>query len=150
MSVFSEIKATTGFHREYSDTFWQGILIKECLLFPCRFRLAKATLTLIPLFGIHEIVFIFATDEQTTGVLRYIKVFFTLFLNSFQAGSVWSETGCFLLLIRVHSWKANVDEWHLTNLASLQGFLVAVLYCYANKEVSGLLFFFIFSLTYFL
>lgn len=48
------------------------------------FRLAKATLTLIPLFGIHEVVFIFATDEQTTGILRYIKVFFTLFLNSFQ------------------------------------------------------------------
>ncbi|XP_042254106.1 glucagon receptor-like [Thunnus albacares] len=64
-----------------------------------KLRLAKATLTLIPLFGIHEVIFIFATDEQTTGVLRYIKVFFTLFLNSFQ------------------------------------GFLVAVLYCYANKEV---------------
>ncbi|XP_041819328.1 glucagon receptor-like [Chelmon rostratus] len=64
-----------------------------------KLRLAKATLTLIPLFGIHEIIFIFATDEQTTGILRYIKVFFTLFLNSFQ------------------------------------GFLVAVLYCYANKEV---------------
>ncbi|POI27751.1 hypothetical protein CIB84_008499 [Bambusicola thoracicus] len=63
-----------------------------------KLRLAKATLTLIPLFGIHEVVFIFATDEQTTGILRYIKVFFTLFLNSFQ------------------------------------GFLVAVLYCFANKE----------------
>ena len=50
----------------------------------CSFRLAKATLTLIPLFGIHEVVFIFATDEQTTGILRYVKVFFTLFLNSFQ------------------------------------------------------------------
>ncbi|XP_064009245.1 glucagon-like peptide 1 receptor isoform X2 [Pogoniulus pusillus] len=49
-----------------------------------KLRLAKATLTLIPLFGIHEVVFIFATDEQTTGVLRYIKVFFTLSLNSFQ------------------------------------------------------------------
>ncbi|XP_028989917.1 glucagon receptor-like isoform X2 [Betta splendens] len=64
-----------------------------------KLRLAKATLTLIPLFGIHEIIFIFATDEQTTGVLRYVKVFFTLFLTSFQ------------------------------------GFLVAVLYCYANTEV---------------
>nr|XP_029484612.1 glucagon receptor-like [Oncorhynchus nerka] len=64
-----------------------------------KLRLAKATLTLIPLFGIHEVIFIFATDEQTTGILRYIKVFFTLFLNSFQ------------------------------------GFLVAVLYCYCNKEV---------------
>ncbi|XP_054698957.1 glucagon receptor-like isoform X1 [Grus americana] len=65
------------------------------------FSLAKATLTLIPLFGIHEVVFIFATDEQTTGILRYVKVFFTLFLNSFQ------------------------------------GFLVAVLYCFANKEVKS-------------
>uniref|UniRef100_A0A8C6SXR4 Glucagon receptor n=1 Tax=Neogobius melanostomus TaxID=47308 RepID=A0A8C6SXR4_9GOBI len=68
--------------------------------YPCyKLRLAKATLTLIPLFGIHELIFIFATDEQTTGMLRYIKLFFTLFLNSFQ------------------------------------GFIVAVLYCYANKEV---------------
>ncbi|NXD78047.1 GLR protein, partial [Halcyon senegalensis] len=66
-----------------------------------KLRLAKATLTLVPLFGIHEVVFIFATDEQTTGILRYIKVFFTLFLNSFQ------------------------------------GFLVAVLYCFANKEVKS-------------
>ncbi|XP_061911894.1 glucagon receptor-like [Entelurus aequoreus] len=64
-----------------------------------KLRLAKATLTLIPLFGIHEVIFIFATDEQTSGVLRYFKIFFTLFLNSFQ------------------------------------GFLVAVLYCYSNKEV---------------
>ncbi|KAJ1097672.1 hypothetical protein NDU88_002789 [Pleurodeles waltl] len=66
-----------------------------------KLRLAKATLTLIPLFGIHEVVFIFATDEQTTGILRYIKVFVTLFLNSFQ------------------------------------GLMVAVLYCFANKEVKS-------------
>uniref|UniRef100_A0A3Q3AZG6 Glucagon receptor-like n=1 Tax=Kryptolebias marmoratus TaxID=37003 RepID=A0A3Q3AZG6_KRYMA len=49
-----------------------------------KLRLAKATLTLIPLFGVHEVLFVFATDEQTTGVLRYIKVFFTLFISSFQ------------------------------------------------------------------
>lgn len=54
----------------------------------CPCRLAKATLTLIPLFGIHEMIFIFATDEQTTGILRYIKVFFTLTLNSFQVGLI--------------------------------------------------------------
>ncbi|XP_028332501.1 glucagon receptor-like [Gouania willdenowi] len=66
-----------------------------------KLRLAKATLTLIPLFGIHEVIFIFATDEQTTGTLRYIKVFFSLFISSFQ------------------------------------GFLVAILYCYANKEVQA-------------
>ncbi|XP_075422486.1 LOW QUALITY PROTEIN: glucagon receptor-like [Ascaphus truei] len=66
-----------------------------------KLRLAKATLTLIPLFGMHEVVFLFATDEQTSGLLRYIKVFFNLFLNSFQ------------------------------------GLLVAVLYCFANKEVKS-------------
>ncbi|KAM4697736.1 glucagon receptor-like [Rhinophrynus dorsalis] len=64
-----------------------------------KLRLARATLTLIPLFGIHEVVFIFATDEQTSGILRYIKIFLNLFLNS------------------------------------VQGFLVAVLYCFANNEV---------------
>uniref|UniRef100_A0A3P9Q024 Glucagon receptor b n=1 Tax=Poecilia reticulata TaxID=8081 RepID=A0A3P9Q024_POERE len=64
----------------------------------CSSRLAKATLTLIPLFGVHEVLFIFATDEQATGLLRYTKVFFTLFISSFQ------------------------------------GLMVAVLYCYANKE----------------
>ncbi|XP_023805558.1 glucagon receptor-like [Oryzias latipes] len=50
-------------------------------------RLAKATLTLIPLFGIHEVIFLFVTDEQTTGVLRFTKVFFTLFISSFQVGT---------------------------------------------------------------
>uniref|UniRef100_A0A8C5EEX7 Glucagon receptor-like n=1 Tax=Gouania willdenowi TaxID=441366 RepID=A0A8C5EEX7_GOUWI len=53
-----------------------------------KLRLAKATLTLIPLFGIHEVIFIFATDEQTTGTLRYIKVFFSLFISSFQVSSI--------------------------------------------------------------
>ncbi|KAM4716266.1 glucagon receptor-like [Anableps anableps] len=80
--IFSKLRA--NIHSRYPDY---------------KLRLAKATLTLIPLFGIHEVIFIFATDEQTTGVLRYIKVFFTLFISSFQ------------------------------------GLLVAVLYCYANKEV---------------
>ncbi|XP_063285050.1 glucagon receptor-like isoform X2 [Pelobates fuscus] len=61
-----------------------------------KLRLAKATLTLIPLFGIHEVVFIFGTDEQTSGILHYIKVFFSLFLNSFQPPSL-------PLCMRMHS-----------------------------------------------
>uniref|UniRef100_A0A3B3UQI2 Glucagon receptor-like n=1 Tax=Poecilia latipinna TaxID=48699 RepID=A0A3B3UQI2_9TELE len=80
--IFSKLRA--NIHSRYPDY---------------KLRLAKATLTLIPLFGVHEVIFIFATDEQTTGLLRYIKVFFTLFISSFQ------------------------------------GLLVAVLYCYANKEL---------------
>ncbi|NXC20533.1 GLR protein, partial [Corythaeola cristata] len=64
-----------------------------------KFRLAKSTLTLIPLLGIHEVVFAFVTDEHAQGTLRYVKLFFDLFLSSFQ------------------------------------GMLVAVLYCFVNKEV---------------
>ncbi|KAK6302093.1 hypothetical protein J4Q44_G00281460 [Coregonus suidteri] len=48
-----------------------------------KLRLTQATLTLIPLFGIH-VFFIFATDEQITGILLHIKVFLTLFLKSFK------------------------------------------------------------------
>lgn len=47
-------------------------------------RLAKSTLTLIPLLGIHEVVFAFVTDEHAQGTLRYVKLFFDLFLSSFQ------------------------------------------------------------------
>ncbi|KAM4664626.1 glucagon receptor [Discoglossus pictus] len=66
-----------------------------------KFRLAKSTLTLIPLLGIHEVVFAFVTDETAAGTLRLIKLFFDLFISSFQ------------------------------------GMLVAVLYCFVNKEVQS-------------
>ncbi|XP_066521098.1 gastric inhibitory polypeptide receptor [Hoplias malabaricus] len=66
-----------------------------------KFRLAKSTLTLIPLLGIHEVVFAVMAEEQTEGVLRNVNLFFELFFNSFQ------------------------------------GFLVAILYCFVNKEVQS-------------
>ncbi|XP_047017369.1 glucagon receptor isoform X2 [Ictalurus punctatus] len=65
-----------------------------------KFRLAKSTLTLIPLLGIHKVVFSVVTLEQP-GLLRSIWLFMELFLSSFQ------------------------------------GFLVAVLYCFVNKEVQS-------------
>ncbi|XP_034723414.1 glucagon receptor [Etheostoma cragini] len=49
-----------------------------------KFRLAKSTLTLIPLLGIHEVVFAVLTEEHTDGVLRNVNLFFQLFFNSFQ------------------------------------------------------------------
>uniref|UniRef100_A0A2K5EN21 Glucagon receptor n=1 Tax=Aotus nancymaae TaxID=37293 RepID=A0A2K5EN21_AOTNA len=49
-----------------------------------KFRLAKSTLTLIPLLGVHEVVFAFVTDEHAQGTLRSAKLFFDLFLSSFQ------------------------------------------------------------------
>lgn len=68
-----------------------------------KFRLAKSTLTLIPLLGIHQVVFIFVTDESTKGTigLRLTKLFIDLFFSSFQ------------------------------------GLLVAILYCFVNKEVQS-------------
>ncbi|XP_004709156.1 glucagon receptor [Echinops telfairi] len=66
-----------------------------------KFRLAKSTLTLIPLLGVHEVVFAFVTDEHAQGTLRSAKLFFDLFLSSFQ------------------------------------GLLVAILYCFLNKEVQA-------------
>ncbi|XP_053561921.1 glucagon receptor isoform X2 [Bombina bombina] len=66
-----------------------------------KFRLAKSTLTLIPLLGIHEVVFALITEEYAWGTLRLVKLFFDLFFSSFQ------------------------------------GMLVAVLYCFVNKEVQS-------------
>lgn len=51
-------------------------------LWPC--RLARSTLTLIPLLGVHEVIFAFVTDEHAQGTLRFTKLFFDLFLSSFQ------------------------------------------------------------------
>ncbi|KAM3860058.1 glucagon-like peptide 2 receptor [Diretmus argenteus] len=64
-----------------------------------RYSLARATLVLIPLLGVHEVVFTLLIDECMEGKSRYIKNFINLTLSSFQ------------------------------------GFLVAVLYCFANGEV---------------
>ncbi|KAE8575969.1 hypothetical protein XENTR_v10004001 [Xenopus tropicalis] len=66
-----------------------------------KFRLAKSTLTLIPLLGIHEVAFAFLPEETVHGTLRLVKLFFDLFISSFQ------------------------------------GMLVAVLYCFVNKEVQS-------------
>uniref|UniRef100_A0A3P8UNP0 Glucagon like peptide 2 receptor n=1 Tax=Cynoglossus semilaevis TaxID=244447 RepID=A0A3P8UNP0_CYNSE len=65
-----------------------------------RYSLARSTLLLIPLLGIHEVVFTVLIDECVDDSGRYVRNFFNLTLSSFQ------------------------------------GFLVAILYCFANGEVS--------------
>ncbi|XP_047659499.1 glucagon receptor isoform X1 [Tachysurus fulvidraco] len=73
-----------------------------------KFRLAKSTLTLIPLLGIHAILFTFVIDESVDreSLLRLIRLFYDLFFSSFQ-------------------------------VRGQKGLLVAILYCFVNKEVQN-------------
>lgn len=48
------------------------------------FSLARATLVLIPLLGIHEVVFTVLIDECVEGSSRYARNFINLTLSSFQ------------------------------------------------------------------
>lgn len=47
-------------------------------------RLAKSTLVLIPLLGVHEILFSFITDDQVEGFSKLIRLFMQLTLSSFH------------------------------------------------------------------
>ncbi|XP_038606486.1 glucagon-like peptide 2 receptor, partial [Tachyglossus aculeatus] len=49
-----------------------------------KFRLARSTLVLIPLLGVHEFIFMFVTDEQVQGLSRHIRLFLQLVMSSFQ------------------------------------------------------------------
>lgn len=51
---------------------------------PSTSRLARSTLTLVPLLGVHEVVFAPVTEEQARGALRFTKLGFEIFLSSFQ------------------------------------------------------------------
>uniref|UniRef100_A0A3Q4IBQ2 Glucagon receptor b n=1 Tax=Neolamprologus brichardi TaxID=32507 RepID=A0A3Q4IBQ2_NEOBR len=68
-----------------------------------KFRLAKSTLTLIPLLGIHAILFTFVIDESVPkgSVLRLVRLFCDLLFNSFQ---VQSE-----MLKKWKRWKLGKD-----------------------------------------
>ncbi|XP_048221933.1 glucagon-like peptide 2 receptor [Perognathus longimembris pacificus] len=47
-----------------------------------KYRLAKSTLVLIPLLGVHEILFSFITDDQVEGHSKHIRLFIQLTLSS--------------------------------------------------------------------
>ncbi|XP_036079567.1 glucagon-like peptide 2 receptor isoform X2 [Rousettus aegyptiacus] len=49
-----------------------------------KYRLAKSTLVLIPLLGVHEILFAFITDDQVQGFSKRIRLFIQLTLSSFH------------------------------------------------------------------
>uniref|UniRef100_A0A671EI24 Gastric inhibitory polypeptide receptor n=1 Tax=Rhinolophus ferrumequinum TaxID=59479 RepID=A0A671EI24_RHIFE len=60
-----------------------------------RLRLARSTLTLVPLLGVHEVVFAPVTEEQARGTLRFAKLSFEIVLSSFQ-GLLVSVLYCFI------------------------------------------------------
>uniref|UniRef100_A0A493TPE3 Gastric inhibitory polypeptide receptor n=1 Tax=Anas platyrhynchos platyrhynchos TaxID=8840 RepID=A0A493TPE3_ANAPP len=47
----------------------------------CRVRLAKSTLTLIPLLGVHEVAFALVAEEQAGGTVRLVRLFLQLLLS---------------------------------------------------------------------
>ncbi|OXB71010.1 UNVERIFIED_CONTAM: hypothetical protein H355_007849 [Colinus virginianus] len=49
-----------------------------------KYRLARSTLVLIPLLGIHEFIFSFITDEQVEGFPRHVRLFIQLTMSSFH------------------------------------------------------------------
>ncbi|KAM3848210.1 glucagon-like peptide 2 receptor, partial [Vipera latastei] len=49
-----------------------------------KFRLARSTLVLIPLLGIHETVFTFIMDDHVEGFSRNVKTFIQLTIGSFH------------------------------------------------------------------
>lgn len=96
-----------------------GAGVLSCVL-PRRRRLAKSTLLLIPLFGVHYVVF----AVVPMGISFKYQLTFELGVGSFQvrAGGAGSPQGA---------------RAPLTTLSRLQGLVVAVLYCFLNSEVSS-------------
>ncbi|KAM5273548.1 glucagon-like peptide 2 receptor [Ctenodactylus gundi] len=58
-----------------------------------KYRLAKSTLLLIPLLGVHEILFSFITDDQVQGFSKLIRLFIQLTLSSFHGFLVALQYG---------------------------------------------------------
>lgn len=85
----------------------------------CR-RLTKSTLLLIPLFGVHYVVF----AVVPMGISSKYQLTFELCVGSFQvrAGGAGRPRG---------------HERPLMTLSHPQGLVVAILYCFLNSEVSS-------------
>ncbi|XP_059386100.1 glucagon-like peptide 2 receptor isoform X2 [Carassius carassius] len=85
-----------------------------------RYSLARATLVLIPLLGVHEIVFTVIIDESVEGINRYARNFINLTLSSFQvqaelkkrwqlfvSSNHFEVHNCFADIHLKHLWKSS-------------------------------------------
>lgn len=95
----------------------------HCRIFSLR-RLAKSTLLLIPLFGIHYVIF--ATLGES--IAEDYKIFFDLACGSFQVSfnSAFWYISCMV---------TGILTLHVCVFCPCQGLVVAILYCFLNSEV---------------
>ncbi|XP_040203794.1 glucagon-like peptide 1 receptor [Rana temporaria] len=99
-------------------------------------RLAKSTLTLIPLLGTHEIIFAFITDEHAKGSVRYIKLLFELSFSSFQ-GLMVAVLYCFMNNEVQVEFQRRWERWRLENLYSQRDSSLKPIKFPANSLSSG-------------
>uniref|UniRef100_A0A8C6U6L8 Glucagon-like peptide 2 receptor n=1 Tax=Neogobius melanostomus TaxID=47308 RepID=A0A8C6U6L8_9GOBI len=88
-----------------------------------RYSLARATLVLIPLLGIHEVVFTVLVDECVEGSSRYVRNFINLTLSSFQHKSILHFV---LSLLKVQAelkkrWQLFLFTHHVTLRSCVRG-----------------------------
>uniref|UniRef100_A0A8C5S5P5 G-protein coupled receptors family 2 profile 2 domain-containing protein n=1 Tax=Laticauda laticaudata TaxID=8630 RepID=A0A8C5S5P5_LATLA len=84
------------------------------------YRLARSTLTLIPLLGTHGVAFALVTEEQALGPLRYLKFFFELFFNSFQVRGQFGKHHTKLLSLSETSVERGFPRFTTSLAAAVQ------------------------------
>lgn len=89
-------------------------------------KLLKSTLVLMPLFGVHYVVFMAMPYTEVSGVLWQIQMHYEMLFNS-------SQVRC--------SKRSNGSSGNPSSGLKLlhlfwQGFFVAFIYCFCNGEVS--------------
>ncbi|XP_018414753.1 PREDICTED: glucagon-like peptide 1 receptor [Nanorana parkeri] len=99
-------------------------------------RLAKSTLTLIPLLGTHEIIFAFITDEHAKGSVRYIKLLFELSFSSFQ-GLMVAVLYCFMNNEVQTEFQKRWERWRLEHVYSQRDSSMKPMKFPANSLSSG-------------
>uniref|UniRef100_A0A8C4UDB1 Glucagon like peptide 1 receptor n=1 Tax=Falco tinnunculus TaxID=100819 RepID=A0A8C4UDB1_FALTI len=96
-------------------------------------RLAKSTLTLIPLLGTHEVIFAFITDEHARGMLRFVKLFTELSFASFQVALALCPCPQEVQMEFRKSW----ERWKLEHFYVQRDSSMKPLKCPANSISSG-------------